>query len=230
MKENILYTFRRCPYAMRARWALLLTRQVVIWREVLLKDKPQELFDISSKGTVPVLLTSNGDIIDESIDIMRWALMTSKSFEILCKGDSGLEEQIYDLIKKNDGPFKYHLDRYKYANRFNQLELEYHKNSARKILIEWNSKLMSKNNDTACWLVNAKETLADWSLWPFVRQYRNVDPVSFDNDKDLIRLRNWLESYSSNSKFEILMQKSIPWSPDQSPKYFPNLNSSENMT
>ena len=134
MKENILYTFRRCPYAMRARWALLLTKQVVVWREVLLRDKPQEMLNISPKGTVPVLLTIEGKVLDESIDIMRWALLINDERDILCKGDNESEQQINDLIKKNDGLFKYHLDRYKYSNRYDHSNQKFHKNSAKKII------------------------------------------------------------------------------------------------
>ena len=87
MYENILYTFRRCPYAMRARWALICTNQSVIWREVSLKAKPVELLRVSPKATVPVLITSEGEVIEESIQIMRWALEINDRTNILCKDD-----------------------------------------------------------------------------------------------------------------------------------------------
>ncbi len=221
MKENILYTFRRCPFAMRARWALLMTKRVVVWREVLLSQKPRELLSISPKGTVPVLLTSSGEVIDESVEIMYWALKENDKLNILCKNDLQAENDLKYIIKKNDCVYKYHLDRYKYADRFIKSEWEYHKNAAREILLEWENRLCSQNNNETRWLLQNRETLADWAIWPFVRQYRIVDPNSFDQDHGLQSLREWLMMYSNNSKFKVLMQKSKQWFPNNSKKYFP---------
>ena len=115
MYENILYTFRRCPYAMRARWALICANQSVIWREVSLKEKPVELLRVSPKATVPVLITSEGEVIEESIQIMRWALEINDRTNILCKDDYNSQKKIEKFIQMNDVLFKYHLDRYKYC-------------------------------------------------------------------------------------------------------------------
>ena len=219
MSENILYTFRRCPYAMRARWALLSTKQSVLWREVQLKQKPKELLRVSPKATIPVLITAEGTVVDESLKIMRWALANSDISNIQCQGDKEAEEKIDYLIGINDGIFKYHLDRYKYANRYIQCDSELHKSLAHQILIEWNT--MISINSSSCWLVNGRETLADWAIWPFVRQYRLVDSTGFDDDLDLMALRIWLEYYLNNSKFNTLMIKTEPWQPGHSNMYFP---------
>jgi len=110
LSNNILYSFRRCPYAMRARMAIAASGLQVELREVVLRDKPQALLDISPKATVPVLQTSEGTIIDESLDIMHWALQQSDPENWLANID-------HDLISNNDGDFKHWLDRYKYADR-----------------------------------------------------------------------------------------------------------------
>ena len=219
MNENILYTFRRCPYAMRARWALICANQSVIWREVSLKEKPVELLRVSPKATVPVLITSEGEVIEESIQIMRWALEINDRTNILCKDDYNSQKKIEKFIQMNDGLFKYHLDRYKYPNRFLLCDRENHKKLAREILLEWNSIIL--DNANSYWLVNGKESLADWAIWPFVRQYRIVDPISFDHENALSGLRVWLSSYLNNSKFKTLMVKSKPWIYGEKKKYFP---------
>ena len=208
----ILYSFRRCPYAMRARWALLSCNIQVVLREVDLKAKPLALLEASSKATVPVLIASNGDVIDESLNIMKWSLENSNTKPISFTGD-------FDMIKMNDEKFKYHLDRYKYPNRFLLHEGEKHRKFAREILLEWNSRIVD-NANSYCF-VNDKESLADWAIWPFVRQYRNVDPLSFDHENELSSLRAWLRSYLDNSKFKTLMVKSKPWIPGEKKKYFP---------
>ena len=114
---HILYTFRRCPYAMRARMALAVADIPFAWREVLLRDKPQDMLEASPKGTVPVLITREGAVVAESIDVMMWALVQNDPEGWLPVDDV---ERITaeTLIEENDGPFKRHLDRYKYATRY----------------------------------------------------------------------------------------------------------------
>ena len=221
MNANILYTFRRCPYAMRARWALILSRKKVIWREVLLSNKPNALLEISSKGTVPVLQTIDGEVLEESVEIMRWALLKNDPSNILCIDNDEAQEEISYILTRNDSLFKYHLDRYKYSERFVKSKKEMHRNAARQILLEWNSKLSSTNNSSN-WLVTGKETLADLAVWPFVRQYRIADPVLFDQDNQLKKLRDWLKYYTEHQKFSILMRKSKEWLPGSEIKYFPS--------
>ena len=154
MSTPLLYSFRRCPYAMRARWALLVSGLLVNLREVALNNKPPELLQASQKGTVPVLITADGAVIDESIDIMHWALQQADPFDGLRSGKTGEQKTIQQLIEQNDGPFKYHLDRFKYACRFKGEDAEEHRNMARDILVEWNARLLQQeSSDCYGWLV-----------------------------------------------------------------------------
>ena len=141
MKHNILYSFRRCPYAIRARWALLNTNQVVELREVELKNKPIELIQISKKATVPVLKTSLNKVIDESLEIMIWSIKKSNMYELFGDESHYISKEILSLIEINDNAFKYHLDRFKYASRFNIEESETHRAAAMKILLSLNIRL-----------------------------------------------------------------------------------------
>ena len=217
MNNNILYTFRRCPYAIRARWALLIAQKSVVYREVSLRHKPQELLDVSPKGTVPVLLTKNGKIIDESIDIIHWALANSDKSHLLCVGDTKAQNEINYILDTNDGDFKYHLDRYKYSERFVISEKEFHKSVAREILLGWNERISFCPNNY--WLVKGRETIADLAVWPFVRQYRIADPISFDEDTEISKLKKWLEYYVTNMRFERVMLKLKPWCPKDKPTF-----------
>lgn len=169
MKHNILYSFRRCPYAIRARWALLNTNQVVELREVELKDKPIELIEISKKATVPVLQTTLKKVIDESLDIMKWSIERSYIHKLF--GDNNEKsKEIFSLIETNDNQFKYHLDRFKYASRFNFEEAETHRAAATKILLSLNNRLKEfATEGEPLFLVDAKESLADWAIWPFCK-------------------------------------------------------------
>ena len=199
---------------MRARWAILSCNIKVVLREVDLKNKPSSLYKYSPKGTVPILITSQGEIIDESIDIIKWALesknYTSENIISLKKFSS----EIYNLIKQNDQDFKYHLDRYKYPNRFCIESNKYHQEKAREILIIWNNNIKkSKQNESSNqgWLLGKEETIADWCIWPFVRQYKNINPLEFENDNSLEDLDCWLDSYIKNDVFQVLMRKYSPW-------------------
>ena len=115
MEKNILYSFRRCPYAMRARWSILRTGMVVNLREVDLKCKPKELLELSPKGTVPVLLTEEGLVIDESIDIIKWSLERIDHQNILRNNNKRERDQVELLVRQNEEYFKRHIDRYKYS-------------------------------------------------------------------------------------------------------------------
>ncbi|WP_269624547.1 glutathione S-transferase [Prochlorococcus marinus] len=222
MKHNILYSFRRCPYAIRARWALLNTNQVVELREVDLKNKPVELIEISKKATVPVLKTSLNQVIDESLDIMIWCIERSNMHALL--GDNNdKSKKILSLIETNDKVFKYHLDRFKYASRFNSEELETHQAACMKILLSLNNRLKeSSNRRKPLFLVDAKETLADWAIWPFVRQFRIADINDFDQNHEIKFLRRWLNYFFTHKKYPIVMNKNKPWNKVNEPLIFGN--------
>ena len=212
MNHNILYSFRRCPYAIRARWALINTNQLVELREVDLKNKPIQLVELSKKATVPVLKTKSNKVIDESIDIMIWSIKKSNMNELLGE-DNNQSKEIFNLIETNDKVFKYHLDRFKYASRFNSQNLETHREAGMKILLSLNNKLRSfSEKGKPLFLTDAKETLADWAIWPFVRQFRIADNKKFDQNNELKFLRTWLNYFFTHKHYPIVMKKHELWS------------------
>ena len=220
MKHNILYSFRRCPYAIRARWALVNTNQIVELREVILKNKPIELIQISKKATVPVLKTSLNKVIDESLDIMIWSIERSNMHALLGK-NSAKSKEIFTLIETNDKIFKYHLDRYKYASRFDLEESETHRTACMKILLSLNNRLKEfSNKGKPLFLVDAKETLADWAIWPFVRQFRIAEIKKFDQNHEIKFLRSWLNYYLTHKKYSVVMKKNEPWCKQNDPIIF----------
>ncbi len=221
MKHNILYSFRRCPYAIRARWALLNTNQVVELREVELKNKPIELIQISKKATVPVLKTSLNKVIDESLEIMIWSIKRSNMHELFGDQNNDILKEILSLIEINDNAFKYHLDRFKYASRFNIEESETHRSEAMKILLSLNNRLkVFSNEGKPLFLVDAKESLADWAIWPFVRQFRIADIIKFDQNREIQYLRCWLNYFFTHEKYPMVMKKNEPWSKKNEPLFF----------
>lgn len=207
---------------MRVRWTLLMTGFVVIYREVELKNKPVELLEISSKATVPVLVTSEGKVIDESIEIMHWFLSKNDPMNALRSDNLSDEAIIKRLIVQNDYNFKYHLDRFKYASRYPNENYEYHKSEARNILIQWNS-LINKNSsqDKQSSLLGKSHSMADWALWPFVRQYRLANPFEFDHDCELSQIKHWIEYFLNHKLFKDLMLRYKPWRSGDSPSLFP---------
>ena len=206
----VLYSFRRCPYAMRARWALLQAGLMVQWREIALKAKPAAMLEVSAKGTVPVLVLPDGSVIDESLAIMRWALLQADPRGVLSKADSAF------LIEENDGPFKHHLDRFKYTDRYPGALKEDHRQAGLLILRSWSERI-SKNG----WLLADRMALADAALWPFVRQWRLADAVGFDADPHLAALQEWLMRFLDEPMMERLMQRADPWLPGGMQPIFP---------
>ena len=219
MKHNILYSFRRCPYAIRARWALLNTNQVVELREVDLKNKPIELIKISKKATVPVLKTNLNTVIDESLDIMLWSINKSNMNSLFNSNDKS--HKIFSLIETNDEIFKYHLDRFKYASRFNFKDLEAHRKAGMEILLSLNNRLKRYSEEgKPLFLVDGKETLADWAIWPFVRQFRLADIKKFDQNHEIEFLRRWLNYFFTHKKYPLVMTKNSPWNNQCKPIFF----------
>ena len=197
---SVLYSFRRCPYAMRARLALAAAGLEVELREVALKAKAPELLEASPKGTVPVLVQPGGPVLEESLEIMRWALEQADPLGWL-KGDGA---ETAALLAQNDGPFKRHLDRFKYHDRYGDVDRLEHRSAVLVILREWEQRLQA-----AGWLLGARATLADWALLPFVRQFRSADPEGFDGEPGLDGLREWLERFENAPLFQRVMES--PW-------------------
>ena len=206
----ILYSFRRCPYAMRARWALLEAGLLVQWREIALKAKPAEMLAVSPKGTVPVMVLPDGQVIEESLAVMDWALNQADPRELRLAGDASA------LIEENDGPFKHHLDRFKYTDRYPGTSREEQRAAGLAILKGWNQKIAAQG-----WLLGRRLSQADAAIWPFVRQWRIADPEGFDNDPDLAALCSWLKCFLEDPGFERLMQRADPWSAGGQQHHFP---------
>ncbi len=198
----LLYSFRRCPYAMRARMALDVSGQTVTLQEVALRDKPQALLDVSPKATVPVLVLPDGQVLDESLDIMLWALGRADPEGWLAP-DRGA---MLALIAENDGPFKRHLDRYKYGNRFPGEDPAAHRDAAVERLSSLDARL------GAGALFGPELSLADVAVAPFVRQFANTDRTFFDG-LPLPRLQRWLAQILASPRFVRIMAK-----PPRAPK------------
>ena len=221
MKNHILYSFRRCPYAIRARWALINTNQVVELREVDLKNKPFELIQISKKATVPVLKTNSNQVIEESLDIMTWSIRKSNMLKLIGENNNDKSQEIFSLIETNDKLFKYHLDRFKYASRYNYQELETNRDAGMEILLSLNNRLRNfSNKGKPLFLVEAKETIADWAIWPFVRQFRIADIKKFDQNHEIKFLRSWLNYFLSHKNYPLVMKKNDPWINHSKPIFF----------
>jgi|688.fasta_scaffold22095_7 glutathione S-transferase len=216
----ILYSFIRCPYAIRARLALCCAKTVYELREVRLKDKPVSLLEYSPKGTVPVLILPDRTVIEQSLDIMFWALeknntkQNSQYTNQPLLSLSGKDKEYADyLIKENDGNFKYALDRYKYPNRYandenqNSTSLEW-RNEAEKFLKELENQL-----NPHAYLFGDQLSYADLALMPFVRQFAKVDPEWFCNSP-YKQLNNWLNKIEQSDLFETVIRKYEPWKPE----------------
>ena len=204
MERPILYSFRRCPYAMRARMALLQAGIQVELREVVLRDRPEHMMEISPKGTVPVLLFPDGTVLEESLDIMLWAL-----------DEAWLVGDWKELVDGNDGDFKHHLDRYKYNNRYeNPLSPEEHRSHVLSFLESYNQRLKESS-----YLCGDACTIADLALAPFVRQFANTNRAWFD-DLDLPNLHAWLSKMLEGELFRNCMVKHPQWKPDDEPIMF----------
>ena len=204
---HILYSFRRCPYAMRARLALLSAQIPVILREVSLKNKPLELLAISEKATVPCLQTSE-KVIPESLEIMYWALSQNDPQNLLNMPTVG-----YDLIEYNDGPFKSSLDRTKYRSRYEDVRLEVELTIAKGFLDQLNSLLNSE------FLCGDKMSLADLALLPFIRQYAFIDKIWFDK-QEWNNVNRWLTSFLISNNFAKIQKKFPIWQSDDRPVIF----------
>ncbi|MGQ4002428.1 glutathione S-transferase [Francisellaceae bacterium CB299] len=195
----VLYTFRRCPYAIRARMAIFAADIVVDLQEVSLRDKPQSMLAASSKGTVPVLCVDS-KVIDESIDIMRCALAINDPNKWLDM--SSAQNALFDeLLQENDSVFKRWLDKYKYANRFPEYTEEYYRNKAEEFIVRLESILQGSE-----YLLSDTLKIADIAIFPFIRQFSMVDKAWFDNSQ-YTRVKDWLATILALPLFVDVMRK-----------------------
>jgi glutathione S-transferase len=192
--------------------AIAVSDQKVVHREVDLKQKPEEMTSISPKATVPVLQLSNGEILEESLDIMKWALNINDPEHWLLNADNQLA---VELISINDNQFKYHLDRYKYADRYPQHSLEYYREKASDFPMKLDALL--GNN---AFLLSEIPSMLDVAIFPFIRQFAFVDKNWFDT-RDWPYLQKWLKCWLNSRLFESVMKKHRPWRAGDDSVFFP---------
>ena len=199
MSLPILYSFRRCPYAMRARMSIVREAFEVELREVVLRDRPDHMMEISPKGTVPVLLLPDGTVIEESLEIMQHVLHWE------------LSEEEAHWVERNDEEFKFHLDRYKYPNRYENVDEVEQRTLASAYLGDLDSRLSQGPAFTA--------QLND-ALFPFVRQFANHDRAWFDG-QPWPHLHAWLTEHLESDEFKRCMKKEKQWIADGPGVAFP---------
>lgn len=195
--DPILYSFRRCPYAMRARLALAVSGTRYEMREISLRAKPAAMLTASAKGTVPVLVLPEGEVIDQSLDIMRWALTN-------CDPEGWLERDDPSLISANDGSFKHDLDRYKYPDR-HDADAHDHREHGLRFLRDLDARL-----SVSTFFGGAAWGMTDAAIVPFVRQFSGVDPDWFAAQR-LPHLRRWLQGILGSGLFQSIMVRAPLW-------------------
>jgi glutathione S-transferase len=219
MPLPILYSFRRCPYAMRARSALIVSGITVELREVELRDKPAAMLTASPKGSVPVLVLPAGQmagkVIDESWDIMLWALRQHDPQAWSGKDGCHVQAALPMLIE-NDTAFKHSLDRYKYPERFSGQPQSAYRSAGEQFLRQLEQRLCATR-----YLLCETFTLADAALLPFVRQFAAVDAGWFAT-APYPALRSWLERFTSSELYSLVMRKFPAWQPGDEPVIFGN--------
>lgn len=220
----VLYSFRRCPYAMRARLALAISGLPFELREITLRQKPESMLAASPKGTVPVLVLPSGAVIDESLAIMQWALQQHDPENWL--GNPSLQEETLALVAHNDGAFKRHLDRYKYPNRYADEHALQAPGAAASAFAEvhrtagavWLGRLeeLLQSGYSRDWLFGSQRSLADMAVLPFVRQFAHTDAAWF-TAQPWPALLAWLANFEASALFAQIMQKHPLWSSSSNP-------------
>lgn len=215
----ILYSFRRCPYAMRARMALAGSQQRVRLREIILRDKPSEMIAASPKATVPVMVFENGSILEESLDIALWALKQADPQNWL-PDHKETKSAIFAFLEEMDGPFKHHLDHTKYVSRYAEDEEQQtyetkHREAALEILTGIEERLIKSE-----YLFGPKATLADIATFPFVRQFANTD-LDWWNAQPIPHVQNWLHQWIESPLFLSIMEKYPIWKTSHQEVNFP---------
>lgn len=200
----ILYSFRRCPYAMRARLALASTQTAVELREVVLREKPEEMLVASPKGTVPVLILEDNTVLEESRDIMQWALEAHDKEGWLDFTETQLS-QMNVLVDESDGPFKAALDAYKYASRDDTIDTTQERAIGAEFMRKLDAMLKGQT-----YLFGDKFSFADGAILPFVRQFAHVDKEWFWSE-DWPNTIRWLEAFLESERFKGIMSKYPQW-------------------
>ena len=240
-KHPVLYSYRRCPYAMRARMAIAYSGIQVEQREIVFWEKPAAMLEASPKGTVPVLILADGKVIDESRDIMIWALSNANS-EIKSNADQAwlfnenglLEKAINDWIDLCDNDFKQHLDHYKYADRFPEQSKESYRHQGCEFLARIENTLgdnSRSDNQSELGLIENRVSMADIALFPFIRQFVNVDKDWF-SATNYVYVKRWLKQNLESKWFVAIMKNRPVWQPGHQPLWVdePNLSNKAEFT
>ncbi|MBO2582123.1 glutathione S-transferase [Shewanella algae] len=207
--QTVLYSFRRCPYAMRARLGLIAADQSVVVREILLKNKPQEMLALSPKGTVPVMQLADGRVLDESLDILFWALAQADPHSLLPQNPEE-ENLISALIATNDRAFKPLLDRYKYFDRYPEFSQQSYFEQALEYLLPLEQRLAEAQGQQEQAMLLGRMSAADLAIFPFVRQFAHVDRARF-NAAPLPCLTQWLQAWLEHPWFIRAMKPKPLW-------------------
>ncbi len=209
-QNHILYSFRRCPYAIRARLGLKIAGIDYEHREVLLRDKPAEMLAASPKGSVPVLVLKDGRVIDESFDIMVWALQTHDPENWLGPD----MEVMLSLTQTIQGPFVEHLNRYKYASRYStdagRASVDLSRRAKACTILQNFENLLTSSP----YLMGKKASLADYAVFPFIRQFAAVEKNWWD-EPEFPNLHTWLAQFLGSAIFNGVMSKYPPYAPDE---------------
>jgi glutathione S-transferase len=200
----ILYSFRRCPYAMRARLALAISGQACELREVFLKSKPAELLEASAKASVPVLVLPSCKVIDQSLDIMLWALQRNDPAQWLPTNPEQAAP-MQSLIDECDQTFKHHLDRYKYPQRYEGAD----KWASRAVAVSFVADLEARLTQNH-YLFGSKLSMFDAGTAPFLRQFAHVDTLWFAA-QPWPHVQAWLAAFEATDAFKRVMSAVPPW-------------------
>ena len=203
-KRPVFYSFRRCPYAIRTRLAVASSEVETELREVLLRDKAPEFLEASPKGTVPVMVLPDGTVLEESLDVMDWALGRNDP-ENLLSTEPELRRDMRSLVERCESEFKPHLDRFKYHVRYENVDPETEREIASRYLWELQSRL-----DGQAYLFGDRISFADIGIAPFVRQFANSSRVWFE-EQDWPELQAWLRAFETSDRFQSIMSKYPKW-------------------
>ena len=219
IKIPILYSFRRCPFAIRARSAIYFSNTKVELREVVLSNKPNQMLIVSPKATVPVLQLEN-TILEESLDIMLWALKINDPLNLLAPYHNE-KDYVINLINTFDFKFKFHLDRYKYFERYiddkSFMDKNTHRNKA-LIYLRAIEQTLSKNNSK--YMYKNKLSILDLTIFPLIRQFMLADQDFFNFNKKISHVKYWLDNLINSVFFNNIMYKYTMWKPEDEPILF----------
>ncbi|WOH39076.1 glutathione S-transferase [Thalassotalea fonticola] len=204
MTLPVLYSLRNCPYAMRARLAIYKSKQPIELRDVVLTNKPKAMISASAKGTVPILVLTSEHVIDESLDVMLWALNESDPDDLL-HGENSLTD-ILNLIHQFDDEFKTCLEQYKCAKRYHESNLSECRQACEVYLKDLELRLTDHD-----YIIDEKESLADIALLPFIRQFAKIERQWY-LQSPYPNVKRWLNRYLQSAMFTKVMAKYPLWS------------------